>query len=273
MKPMWWPFGKRTVKDGQGRDLRIPKRLKRWVALSPELYNTCLALGPSKKAVGVALTQKTTLPNHLVSVGTVKQLDLQALKKLKPQLILSDTAQNDPEQIKSLVDAGFVVAMFDIRQVTDAAQALPLIEDMLQGAGAKDMALTLEALGQRYSGGPRAAGLVGKGPFRVAGIKTLYGDLLRISGCSLVPNGPEIQYAKLELEEFTSLNPQIIFMFQKTYPFRDKDRLDLSMHEDIPAGKLGQIHILPPDIPKDYGPGLLAAVQDIRARIKKAGGQ
>lgn len=270
---MWWPFGKRTVKDGQGRELRIPKRLKRWVALSPELYNTCLALAPSKKAVGVALTQKTALPEDLVSVGTVKQLDLEVLKKLKPQLILSDTAQNNPEQIKLLAEAGFVVASFDIRQVSDAAKALPLIEDMIKGSGAKDIALTLEGLGQRYSGGPRAAGLVGKGPFRVAGAKTLYGDLLRISGCSLVPNGPEVQYAKLDLEEFISLKPQIIFMFQKTYPFRDKDRLDLSMYENIQAAKLGQIHILPPNIPKDYGPGLLAAVQDIRARIKKAGGQ
>lgn len=208
---------------------RIPEYPRRLVSVVPSQTELLFDLGLDAEIVGVTryCTHPADRVRHRAIVGGTKNLNLDLIDTLQPDLIVANREENDREQIELLARRYPV-------HVTDMA-TLPEALQMIQTVG-QLVGKPLEAnqlVSQITASMPppivptlRVAYLIWRKPYMAAASHTFIDDILRVAGFRNAL-AEQTRYPILTADDLQAAHPDLIFLSSEPYPFRDKHRAEL----------------------------------------------
>ncbi|MCP2341469.1 helical backbone metal receptor [Actinomadura rupiterrae] len=234
----------------------------RVVSLVPSLTESVAATAPE---VLVGATDWCSHPADLAvtRVRGTKNPDLEAVKALRPDVVLANAEENRPPDIALLRAAGIRVWMTDIRTVDDA---FPQLRAMLvDGCGLPSPAWLDEAerawaAVEPLSPPRRAVIPIWRRPWMVVGRDTFTGDVLRRLGVeNLYAEHPD-RYPKIPVEELNAARPDLVVLPDEPYAFTAEDGPEA--FPGVPFALVGGRHLT------WYGPSLAEAPGVLRRELE-----
>jgi ABC-type Fe3+-hydroxamate transport system substrate-binding protein len=154
-------------------------------------------------------------------VGGTKNLNLDLIRDLKPDLIIANKEENEREQIE-ILQKEFKVHVTEIYTLEDSYR---MIEEVGELVGKKENALELvNNIKKQFSilSTPplrkKVLYLIWKNPYMAAGKSTIIDNLLEHAGYENCLS--KSRYPELTLAEIEELNPELIFLSSEPYPFK-----------------------------------------------------
>lgn len=215
--------------DQMGRTITLggapPKRI---VSVVPSQTEWLFDLGLDEEVVGI--TKFCVHPEAQfrakTKVGGTKQLHLERIAALEPDLIVGNKEENTQADIEWLA-ARFPVWMSEIYTFSDALDMMTRLGQLLgrpQEAQAivQSIAQGFEGLAEWLDGRSRSvAYLIWRGPYMAAGGGTYIHEMLRLGGFENV-FAEMPRYPVVTLGQIQEAGPEAIFLSSEPYPFRDK---------------------------------------------------
>jgi iron complex transport system substrate-binding protein len=114
-----------AVTDDAGRRIVLPSAATRIISLAPHATELLFAAGAGNRIVGVSdYSDFPADARQLPSVGGSRQLDLERIVALQPDLIVAWQSGNSPKQIARLRALGLAVFESEPRRLDDVATSL-----------------------------------------------------------------------------------------------------------------------------------------------------
>jgi ABC-type Fe3+-hydroxamate transport system substrate-binding protein len=200
----------------------VPKRI---ISVVPSQTELLFYLGLDEEITGI--TKFCIHPEDrfksTTKIGGTKQLDIDKIKSLSPDLIIANKEENERGQLEELMQY-FPVWISDIYNLDDALEMITGVGSLV---GRKEAALTLiRSISEKFSRmqivqtGSRTAYFIWRKPYMLAGKNTFIDDMLQ--KCGLV-NAFELErYPEVAVLELQDANPDVILLSSEPYPFREK---------------------------------------------------
>ncbi|WP_174613017.1 ABC transporter substrate-binding protein [Virgibacillus ihumii] len=216
----------RTVKDHLGREIHYTFPPKRIVSFAPAITETMYRLNLDEEIVG--RTGFCIHPKGRVEqakkVGGTKQVKLDRVHELQPDLIIVEKEENTKEMVEQL-EEHYPVYCFEVQTVDDAYR---MIHDLGDVTDREQKAVTLErdiqSAFQQLPNitGTRAAYVIWKNPYMVAGGDTYINSLLQKIGFTNAFETYEGRYPEVTKEDFQQANLDYVFLATEPYPYKEK---------------------------------------------------
>ena len=258
----------RTVRDDLQRQVTFDFPPRRIVCLCPSLTETLFALDQAEQVVG--RTRYCIHPaKHVQSVAVVggtKDIDIDRVRALKPDLVITEKEENLRQTVESLT-ASFPVFVYD---VTDYQSALRAITNLGALTGRTEHAAALvhdvrQAFAHvRPRRRHRVAYLIWRDPYLAAGGGTYIHALLERCGFENVCADLPGRYPEINVKSLRRLAPTWVFLSSEPLPFDGSHVAELAAQ--LPAARV---------IPVDgelfgwYGSRMLAAADYLKQRIRQ----
>jgi ABC-type Fe3+-hydroxamate transport system substrate-binding protein len=165
-------------------------------------------------------------------VGGTKNLKIDLIKSLNPDLILANKEENLKEEIEILQN-DFNVYVSDISTINEALQ---MIEDIGKLVHCQQKSIEIvngikaEMMTQsRFEKKDKidALYLIWQNPYMVAGNDTFIHDMMLEAGFNNLVK--QNRYPMMTLEEIKSINPTVIMLSSEPFPFADKHIIEWQM--------------------------------------------
>jgi len=201
-----------TTKDDLGRDVALPREVRRVVTLSPNLTEMVYATGAGERLVGADdFSNFPAAAAKLPKVGGM-QPNLEKIVALKPDLVLASTEGNHPNLAPALAAARIPLFVVRTDRLVQIAPAMRRVGGMLDAPDTEEAVRTLEAAvdAQRRARPKKTRVLfaVWTDPLYVAGRETFTDDLFALTGAeNAVPVKGWPQYS---LESFIAAPPELL---------------------------------------------------------------
>jgi ABC-type Fe3+-hydroxamate transport system substrate-binding protein len=203
---------------------------KRIVSLVPSITELVVDLGLEETLVGVTkfCVHPAYLRKQKTVIGGTKNLRLELIQQLQPDLILANKEENERTQVESLA-AMFPVYTSEIANFNDA---LLMIQEVGAATGAGQKAEELisninqaksrfEATNLNNIKHYRTLYLIWQNPWMSVGGDTYISDMMQMAGFSNVC-GELLRYPSLTPAEIRELSPEVILLSSEPYPFTEK---------------------------------------------------
>lgn len=205
---------------------------KRIVSVVPSQTELLYDLGLGDRVVGISkfCVHPFEWFRSKEKVGGTKTILITNLRKLKPDLVIANKEENEREQIEEI--AQFCpVHTTDVKNVQDA---LAMITEVGEITGTQTAAANLRARIEQHLAevkveGPlkRAAYLIWRNPYMVAGGDTFVNDMLKHAGYTNIFSDMT-RYPSLSAAELAEANPECILLSSEPYPFKEKHAEELA---------------------------------------------
>lgn len=246
-------------KDQMGRLLQFSKVPVRIVSLVPSQTELLVDLGLRDHIVG--LTKFCVHPVDFIKektvVGGTKQLHIDKVKALQPDIILCNKEENT-EQIVKDMEAIAPVHVSDIKNLEDALSLIKMYGAIFQVENkASAIVQTIQAKYTDFSEAcknipfKKVAYFIWRAPWMVAGQDTFITYLLNECRLKNVFEGKEGRYPEVQLEELTDVD--YVFLSSEPFPFAEKH-----IEEVVPYTK-GKIILVDGEYFSWYGSRLIGA--------------
>jgi iron complex transport system substrate-binding protein len=231
-----------SVRDGRGEEIRLPAPPQRIVSLVPSTTETVFGLGCGERLVGI--TRFCVHPfNELQGierVGGTKDVDIDQVLALEPDLVLGNCEENTREMFEALEKHVPVYAAFP-RTVDDAMEDVSTVGHLL---GADEAALrwrmeaeaAREALRQEAGEHPwfRFAYLIWRQPWMTVNNDTFIASLLAEAGGQNAFGGEQDRFGEVTADVLGRAEVNWVFLSSEPFPFRDKHARELAGESGIP---------------------------------------
>lgn len=215
-----------TVTDQLNRSIYLPGLPQRIVSVVPSQTELLYDLGLGDRVLGVTkfCVHPRQKPPGVLRVGGTKQLDVPLIHSLRPDLVVANKEENERGQVEALAER-WPVWVSDVATLDDALRMVQQLGD-LTGCAAAARHLCVEIEGGFGALPPamaplRAAYLIWRKPWMVAGGGTFIDDMLRFAGMVNVfadsPRYPAVSDAQL-----AAARPDVVLLSSEPYPFRQK---------------------------------------------------
>lgn len=210
-----------------GRAVALGSPPKRIVSVVPSQTELLHYLGLQEEVVGI--TKFCIHPGEWfrtkTRVGGTKQLNLQKILELAPDLVLANKEENVREQVEEL-SRHVPVWISDVNTLTDA---LEMIQQVGELVGRKERADKLtEQIREAFSGIPALPGpalrtcyLIWKDPYMTVGGDTFIHEMLRYAGFHNLFTSAS-RYPQVTLEQLKESGCELILLSSEPYPFKQK---------------------------------------------------
>ncbi len=210
------------VIDQMNQTIRLQTPAKRIVSLVPSQTEFLHAIVCTDELIG--LTKFCVHPKEWhqtkIRVGGTKNLNLETIRNLQPDLIIGNKEENSKEEIE-ILQQQFPVYMSDIYTVSDA---LKMMEDLGILTGKSSLAnqivnqvrIDFQNLPQFNK---KIIYLIWQDPLMAVGPNTFIGEMLRLSGFENVISDANVRYIELSADDLKQLNPEVILLSSEPYPF------------------------------------------------------
>jgi ABC-type Fe3+-hydroxamate transport system substrate-binding protein len=243
--------------DQMSNEVKVNFPPKRIISLVPSQTELLFYLGLDPEVVGI--TKFCNYPankvDSKVKVGGTKQLDLEQIRALNPDLIIANKEENDKLQVETLAEE-FPVWVSDVNDLPTALQMIRSVGLLVdRETEASEVALQIEtyfSLLEVEANNLRVAYLIWKNPFKVAGKGTFINDMLLHCGFANAFNME--RYPTVSIEHLKEVNPDVVMLSSEPYPFKDK-HID-EIRELLPNA---QIELVDGEMFSWYGSHLLQA--------------
>ena len=211
--------------DQLQREINLPSAPKRIVSVVPSQTELLFYLGLDVEIVGI--TKFCIHPHEKVKqvtkIGGTKQLNMQLIHGLQPDLIIANKEENEQSQIEELMTR-YPVWISDIN---DLATAVDMINKVGEVVGKKTEAneLSNNILQQFNLLKPtnkilRVAYFIWRKPYMAAGTDTFINAMLQLCGFSNAFN--KDRYPEVSPDDLIVSQPDVVFLSSEPYPFAQK---------------------------------------------------
>lgn len=216
----------RSFTDMMDRQVDIPYPPKRIVSIVPSQTELLYDLGLDTEVVGI--TKFCVHPElwfrTKTRIGGTKQLNIEKIRTLQPDLIIANKEENTQEQIEQLA-AEFPVWISDIQNLE---QALEMIKRVGELVDRSDNANTLvQQINSGFNELRKAeicrsvAYFIWYRPWMSVGCDTFIHNLIETIGWENVLSS-KIRYPEITLEELAGYHPDTVLLSSEPFPFKEK---------------------------------------------------
>jgi len=250
--------------DQMGREVAVPDQIHRIVSLVPSQTELLSYLGLDDKIVGI--TKFCVHPEHIyrtkTRVGGTKQINLEQIATLQPDLIIGNKEENDQTQIEALM-CEYPVWMSDIKTLDDAYQMIGMLGAVVQKQ--KEAATLLVALKTRFNkltnglvgqAPKRIAYFIWKDPWMVAGGNTFIDSMLEAGGFENAFKD-QSRYPEVTLSDLGESQLDGVLLSSEPYPFKDKHI------QELKAVCNCDVALADGELFSWYGPRLLGSTEEL----------
>jgi ABC-type Fe3+-hydroxamate transport system substrate-binding protein len=204
---------------------------KRIICTVPSITELLYHLGLEKEVIGI--TKFCIHPNEWYTtktkIGGTKNLHLEKIKQLQPDLIFANKEENVKEQIEVL-QKSTTVYVTDIVTITDALEMILTIGKLTRKLTvARKICTTIEkriASVKNLFNQHKVAYLIWQNPFMTIGGDTFIHQMLSSIGLqNAFATGK--RYPVISIEELQNKKCDFIFLSSEPYPFKEKHRIIL----------------------------------------------
>jgi ABC-type Fe3+-hydroxamate transport system substrate-binding protein len=268
-------------RDASGTTLALPGPPRRIVSLIPSITETLCHLGLADALVGVTVycVEPREVVRGKTRIGGEKDPDLEAIRALKPDLVVANVEENVREHVETLRGWGIAVWVTYPRTV---AEGLAMIRELgeVTGTGGRAEAILaeLEPLHARV----RAATArrrpvpvfypIWRRPWMTISADTYIHDLLAVCGAANVFGEAAARYPTVTLDEMAARRPEVIVLPDEPFRFRRAHLADFAPFADVPAVRDGRIHLVDGKPFSWHGPRLGQALRTLPSLFGAARG-
>lgn len=203
----------------------VPKRI---VSLVPSQTELLFDLGLEKEVVGITKFCIHPVKWHRSKkrIGGTKNIDIEKVKSLQPDLIIGNKEENDKENIEAL-RAVAPVWMSDIFTLEDAIDMIHKVGEIVDKPDkSTEIIHTIESNFNQFKNRfkhtfhdskPTVLYLIWKNPYLAAGKNTFIDSIL--NRCGFKNFISENRYP--EVNPTTEISPDYVFLSSEPYPFKD----------------------------------------------------
>lgn len=254
------------VTDQMDREVVLNSHAQRIVSTVPSQTELLCDLGLKHRLVGRTRfcihPRKELKP--ITDIGGTKQLKLDVIHELKPDLVIANKEENEKSDILEL-EKHYPIYISD---VNDVASALGMMGDIGTLTGSESLCTKLRAeISLGFQDTPTFKGsvayLIWYQPYMAAGNNTYIHNLLEHLGLRNALVDTE-RYPELSSDKLLYLNPDHIFLSSEPFPFKEKHVLELQ--EIVPNAK---ITLVDGEMFSWYGSRMLKAIPYFKSLYKK----
>ena len=210
--------------DQLGRRIDIKKPPRRIVSVVPSQTEYLYDLGLEEEVIGITkfCIHPESWFRYKTRIGGTKNLKLDKIAELQPDLIIANKEENTQAEIEALAEQ-FPVWISDISNLNEALEMMISIGEICEKQEKANnitdcIKSSFEAF-QPILNNASAAYLIWKDPYMAAGAETFINDLLNRCGFT---NCLEGRYPNINTESLKELNPEFILLSSEPYPFKQK---------------------------------------------------
>ncbi len=222
----------KTVEDDLGREVTFEFPPRCVVSLCPSLTETLFALGLNAEVVGRTsyCIHPAERVRNVATVGGTKDVDIDRVRTLKPDLIIAAKEENPQDTVETLAGT-FPVYVVDVADFEDALRAIAALGDLTdRTAAAAVLAGSIRTafadLHPRTT--HRVAYLVWRDPYMAVGADTYICSVLAKCGCANVCAHLTDRYPEVTIEMLRGFAPQWVLLPSEPFPFDDTHVAELA---------------------------------------------
>ena len=206
--------------------IKLTHTPKKIISLVPSQTELLYDLGLDHEVIGI--TKFCIHPDVWFTskqrVGGTKNVNIEKVRSLQPDLIIANKEENVKEQVETLQQ----IAPVWVSDVNDLDDALNMILTIGEIVGRSNEAITLaetiqkrfQAIGTINKQIPTAY-LIWKNPFMTIGGDTFINDMLQRCGLSNIFESQQ-RYPEINIEKLQTLNCKLVLLSSEPYPFSQK---------------------------------------------------
>ncbi len=215
------------VTDDLGREVNIPFPPKRIISTVPSTTQFLFDLGLGDRVISKTKFCKypTDKIARLPNIGGTKDLYIDKIRLLDPDLILANEEENTKTQIEELGEE-FPVYVCKVRNYDEALQNI-LNTGKILGAEPKSFEIANQihsdfAQLSIHKTSQTVLYLVWKDPYMAIGKDTFINSMIEKCGFINAIEDTTSRYPKLDAEKIQNINPDLIFLSSEPFPFNQK---------------------------------------------------
>jgi len=209
---------------------------KRIITLVPSLTETLYELGLEEHIVGV--TKFCVHPYHLksvkINVGGTKNVHVEKIKALNPDIIIANKEENTLEVVESLknICPVFVTDIITIedtlKTITDFGVIFKRTTDAKKWTEKISYASSDFNLFMQDKKWQKAAYLIWREPYMAAGKDTFINEMLKINKFENIYDSLEGRYPEIEVRKMRIQgDPELVFLSTEPYPFKEEHAFEI----------------------------------------------
>lgn len=212
--------------DHLGRKVVLPKSPKRIISICPAITETLFSLGLEKEIVG--RTKYCIFPKGIVDqvqiVGGTKEINLEKVKEIQPDLIFAEKEENTEEIVLELEKIAPVFVL-EVKSIQNAYRFITTLGEVTTTTMTAKLLLTacqksFQSIESRENG--KAAYVIWRKPYMVVGGTTYINDVLQVMGFENPFTNEESRYPTVTNEQLTNANLDKLFLASEPFPFQQK---------------------------------------------------
>ncbi|KYG89883.1 iron ABC transporter substrate-binding protein [[Bacillus] sp. KCTC 13219] len=216
----------RTIIDHIGRQVTCSTQPQRIISICPAITETLFAIGAEELLIG--RTKYCIFPKgqveKLTAVGGTKQVDINLIKQLKPDLILAEKEENTAEIVTQLEQIA-PVFVAEVQAIEDGYRLIETL-GMLTNKNNKATKLVHASKAGFASLPQQGRGLAGyviwRKPYMVVGDTTYIHDVLARLGFENPFAQLDGRYPIVSQEQFKATQLDVLFLASEPFPYSEK---------------------------------------------------
>ena len=212
--------------DQTGRRITLNQTPQRIISLVPSQTELLYDLGLTEEVIGI--TKFCIHPDKWfrskTRVGGTKQVKMDNIHQLQPDLIIANKEENIKEQIEEL-EKHFPVWVSDINNLKDAYEMIGQIGLMTnKQQPAKEIVWQIKEIFRQlktHNSKLSACYLIWQNPYMTVGGDTFIHSMLDAAGFVNIFENKK-RYPEVSIEELQTLNLELLLLSSEPYPFKEK---------------------------------------------------
>ncbi len=199
----------------------------RIISLVPSQSELLYDLGLREELIGITkfCIHPQEMFNSVQRIGGTKNIDLNAIKKSNPDLIIGNKEENTQEDINALKE-NHKVWMSDVNTLQDATNMIQELGRMTN-RNKEAEAILKKIHFNHQKNGKKVIYLIWNNPMMAVGKNTFIDAMIEAAGFENCLS--ENRYPEITLEKIKELQPDYLFLSTEPFPFKNSHCEDLQM--------------------------------------------
>ncbi|MEZ4826650.1 MAG: helical backbone metal receptor [Bacteroidia bacterium] len=259
------PLISQTYTDDTGRAVRLSDRPQKVVSIAPNITEIIFAVGGQDKLA--ARSQACDFPSEVTSfpeIITFPELDIEGLKAINPDLIITTDEIFTPSQVLQLEKLDLPIFLQSYKTLSDVYRGIRETGQLLGHAETGNyVADSLQLIEKRITDSTQnqikygTMILISADPLKVVGGNGFLNELITRAGGRNIFGDKKEAYYTTTPEEILKLQPEFIIIPSERQQAYTELLITYPALYNTPADVLKQVHIVDPDLFYRPGPRMI----------------
>jgi ABC-type Fe3+-hydroxamate transport system substrate-binding protein len=217
--------------DQAGRTIQLERKPQRIISLVPSQTELLFDLGLNEEVVGI--TKFCVHPqqwfHNKTKVGGTKQVKMDIIRQLNPDLVIANKEENVKEQVEELANR-YPVWISDVNNLENAYEMITQVGAIT--GKERNALLLISKIRNKISQLPvaanklRTAYLIWNNPYMTIGGDTFIHSMLEAAGFENIFAG-RLRYPEISIDDLHNARCQLLLLSSEPFPFKQKHADDL----------------------------------------------